>query len=751
MAYGPWKGARWRTVWNNGYYRIDVQWDYRQDIANNKTMISLKRQRITKLGAYSFYNASCQVGFKDFAGKGSGFTASVNLSNATSVEVKPSASIHSECSHNADGTWPTVLCGWWRFNAGLNGQYHSPTQSWTAFNGLQDTIPTIPRATIPKLSASSVTMGNAVTITLNRATSVFTHDVSFKFGSTSGTIATGAGTSCTWTPPVSLARQIPKAESGTATITVQTKNGSTVIGTKTVNLTLLVPTSVVPLISAHTVAEATTGLAAKFGGFVQSKSAFKVTTTATGSQGSTITSYKTIIDNRSYMDNPCISAPIDTSGEVSVVTTVTDSRGRTASKTSKIQVLAYKPPEIKTSSVSRTSDEALTAKVDYGYSISSVNGKNDKSFITQYLNGSSWVTMSSNTSDYEKTGSFNTGAVFGVDSTTRVRFVAKDYFSEVSIEREVGPTFTLINFGTGGKSIALGMVSGNQPKTIQNALTQVPSLRTSGSGSGGYMKILQVKTKAQARNYNCVEFEFYVGGKAKPFTKGSVTVIGDSSTDPNVGYIRTSDPDVPIYVVKANKNTWDIYVNKVGSEQIGFMNVHVYRPDAVTASVQNQWVSALPSGYSKSAWEHLDACYPVNSVKITTDAVNPGTKIGGTWVQFAQGRTLIGQGTGNDGKGTKTFSANSTGGGYSHIHEYNILYSEYYGSMNTPHAEKYDANGNISWSPGVKQSSSGSSAHVGSSGAGTSAIDQYILTGQTRSVGETLMPYQVVYFWKRTA
>ena len=265
------------------------------------------------------------------------------------------------------------------------------------------------------------------------------------------------------------------------------------------------------------------------------------------------------------------------------------------------------------------------------------------------------------------------------------------------------------------------------------------------------MKILQVKTKAQAWNYNCVEFEFYVGGKAKPFTKGSVTVIGDSSTDPNVGYIRTSDPDVPIYVVKANTNTWDIYVNKVESEQIGFMNVHVYRPDAVTASVQNQWVSTLPSGYSKSAWEHLDACYPVNSVKITTDAVNPGTKIGGTWVQFAQGRTLIGQGTGNDGKGTRAFSANSTGGVYSHIHEYNILYSEFYGSMNTPHAEKYDANGNISWRPGVKQSSSGSSAHVGSSGAGTSAINQYILTGQTRSSGETLMPYQVVYFWKRTA
>ncbi|WP_434783000.1 hypothetical protein, partial [Faecalibaculum rodentium] len=80
MAYGPWKGSRWRTVWNNGYYRIDVQWDFCQDIENNKTKISMMGQRIASLnGYYSFTYSAVQTGVGDFNGTTFGEERSVSV------------------------------------------------------------------------------------------------------------------------------------------------------------------------------------------------------------------------------------------------------------------------------------------------------------------------------------------------------------------------------------------------------------------------------------------------------------------------------------------------------------------------------------------------------------------------------------------------------------------------------------------------------------------------------------------------
>ena len=760
MAYGNWHGAMWRNVWANAVYSIDVLWDFCQDIEANKTKIAMNAIRVKKNNsAYSFYNAYGKAGLGDFSGNKFESTVSMDLRNASS-QTFDLTDRHSVCTHNADGSWPNgTYCGWWEFKSGVNA-YNSPEVGWTYFN-VDGSIPKIPRATVPTLSANSVNMGSAVTINLPKATSSFTHDIFYKYSSDSSytTLASGVtGTSQSWTPPVSLASKIPNASSGVWNILVRTKSGSTIIGDKIINVTLNVPSTIVPSISSVAVAEATTGIAAQFAAYIQGRSTFKVTVAAAGNQGSTIKSYSVKADGKTYSGNSNVftTQVINGSGSISVVATVTDSRGRTASKTVSVAVTAYSSPSIPTFKAVRCTsagveDEDGTAvKISFNFSIAAMGNKNKRSFKIQQLNGNTWTDIHTITDAYSQNSSVIKTGPFSVDSKFSFRAVAADFFTSATVYSDIAPSFALINFGASGKSIALGMVSGNQPKTIQNALTQVPSLRTSGSGSSGYMKILQVKTKAQAWNYNCVEFEFYVGGKAKPFTKGSVTVIGDSSTDPNVGYIRTSDPDVPIYVVKANTNTWDIYVNKVESEQIGFMNVHVYRPDAVTASVQNQWVSTLPSGYSKSAWEHLDACYPVNSVKITTDAVNPGTKIGGTWVQFAQGRTLIGQGTGSDGTTTKTFAVNEQGGSYNHRHDYKILYREFYGSVNTPFGEQLNSDGSYSWQTPEKQSSTATANHL--SGSGTaSRINQSILKGITRTQSDSPVPYQVVYFWKRTA
>lgn len=83
----------------------------------------------------------------------------------------------------------------------------------------------------------------------------------------------------------------------------------------------------------------------------------------------------------------------------------------------------------------------------------------------------------------------------------------------------------------------------------------------------------------------------------------------------------------------------------------------------------DQYMESKLSNYTteKKVREILDAMYPVGSVYITADKNNPGNFIGGTWEQFGQGRTLIGEGTGNDGSTSMSFTTSSVGGEYSHI------------------------------------------------------------------------------------
>lgn len=63
----------------------------------------------------------------------------------------------------------------------------------------------------------------------------------------------------------------------------------------------------------------------------------------------------------------------------------------------------------------------------------------------------------------------------------------------------------------------------------------------------------------------------------------------------------------------------------------------------------------------------LDSIYPIGSVYISLTDTDPGTYLKGTWEQFAQGRTLVGVGEGNDGTNTQTFDVNDTGGEYKHL------------------------------------------------------------------------------------
>lgn len=115
----------------------------------------------------------------------------------------------------------------------------------------------------------------------------------------------------------------------------------------------------------------------------------------------------------------------------------------------------------------------------------------------------------------------------------------------------------------------------------------------------------------------------------------------------------------------------------------------------------------------------LNSIYPVGSVYISLTSTNPGTYLKGSWEQFAQGRTLIGVGSGSDGSNTQSFAVNETGGEYKHLISKKELSFIDYGAL-------LQQNGSIIGVHGHGPDESGSEKM------------------------SLMQPYYTVYFWKRT-
>lgn len=232
------------------------------------------------------------------------------------------------------------------FKVDINiGGYGSATVS------LSIPLPQIKRAST--ISDVTGTLGSAMTLDISRKDSSYTHNLKYEFGKLSGTIATGVGTSCSWTPPLSLATAMPNRTSDWGQIVLETYSGSTKIGQTNCILTLNVPTSMTPKLGSITLTDSNTAvknLLNTANTFAEIVSDIKVAfNNATGVQGSTITDYHAEIvnKNQSTSDNNGNLGLMKWNGSAQVKAWVVDSRGRSSNAvTTNITVLEYFLPTL---------------------------------------------------------------------------------------------------------------------------------------------------------------------------------------------------------------------------------------------------------------------------------------------------------------------------------------------------------------------------------------------------------------------
>lgn len=322
----------------------------------------------------ALYHPSCNVDGEGHSG------GTVNASQGQTI-----FSGTKVISHNSDGTKT--------FSASASGGFYSSGNNASGSGSW--VLPTIARAsqpsciTYPNTTQNVGAIGSTFTIHMNRKSSAFTHTVRYAFGSLSGTIATNVTNNCQWTIPTTFYAEIPNSQTGTGTIYVDTYNGNTSIGTKSVSFTCSVTNSN-PTVGTFTYEDAnsaTTAITGDSSFIIQGNSILRFTTgTATARNSATIASYKINFNGTDYTKATAgdtnINYPNVTSNMTATLT-VTDSRGFTDTATVTVKVLAWSLPYAVTNLARQQNYYTATDLLVNG-SYSSLDGNNELTITCQY-------------------------------------------------------------------------------------------------------------------------------------------------------------------------------------------------------------------------------------------------------------------------------------------------------------------------------------------------------------------------------
>ena len=265
-------------------------------------------------------------------------------------QVKDYASGTFTINHNDDGTMPDIY-----FELVIS-RTRGNTQSAVVGVTVKD-IPRIPRASsISSISGNAI--GSVITVNIARATTSFVHKVWYRMTTAQPwvLVTENAGTNAIFTIPLSVLSYLPNSITGQLEIAIQTVSGVTYIGgeeRKTHSMTA--PSNIEPTFTSLTHSENIANVKTLVGEYVQNMTRLNLAINgAAGTYGSTIRSYLITVSGHSVNSASGTSGVLSGSGSQTIVATVTDSRGRTATKSATINVIPYEPPKIESAFFARS-------------------------------------------------------------------------------------------------------------------------------------------------------------------------------------------------------------------------------------------------------------------------------------------------------------------------------------------------------------------------------------------------------------
>ena len=236
-----------------------------QSVANNTTSITVKGS--LKSGGGSFSSGSSNkltiYWHDNNTGKDTswGSTSTSSMSSGSSI----SKTVTKTVTHKADGTLSGYAIAKWSKNDG---------NSWTPAGGSVSTsntaLSTIPRTSVPTMSASSYDINKTFRVNTNRKSSAFVHSVTLQVYNGSTLLGTysnlgGAKAVTTYRDITFSAEQIAalmnaaktvKALTGKITLTTYaSSSATTAVGSSTVNFTINIPSTYAPTISNFGISE----------------------------------------------------------------------------------------------------------------------------------------------------------------------------------------------------------------------------------------------------------------------------------------------------------------------------------------------------------------------------------------------------------------------------------------------------------------------------------------------------------------
>lgn len=400
----------------------------KQSTANNTSNVTVK---VTAKWTYGSFNRNDPSGSCTIDGTKYTFSSDFNANQTTSgSQVIFSKTL--DIKHDDEG----------KKKLSCSASFATGVSSGTVSASASKDLTTIPRKST--LTVANGTLGTAQTLTITEQASTFKHKLKYTCGNASGWILGGdssfsTSNSVSWTPPLTLAAQNTTGTSVSVNFTLYTyTNDGTSVGSNSYTKTFSIPASVKPSVSVAV--SDPMGYADTYGAYIHGMSKLKIVATASGSQGSTIKSYKTEADGNTYTTATAESGVIAGTGTLTIKSTVTDSRGRTATASKEVSVLAYDMPKISAFSVYRcdssgnASNSGAYLAVKFSSVITSLNSKNTAAYTLKYKKSSATSYTTKTLSDFAGKYSVSNGVyVFQADTASSydVTLTVNDAFKSV--------------------------------------------------------------------------------------------------------------------------------------------------------------------------------------------------------------------------------------------------------------------------------------------------------------------------------